>query len=186
VTVTQALADVQTVPTEQLLANTSSIAAAVPEYTDAAIEASTRITDFKYHPGQTFPLASTTVTKTHYPFLEGVHVPNLADETEDHFQKVDIAFIQLAADGLFGAVGKLLYSHVDDLFPLITGIKALTDVTPPLLRPSDIAQKLAELRSRFEKLYAGNGDQHAISVRILLDSLPGVAAPLGISVGGPQ
>jgi hypothetical protein len=72
------------------------------------------------------------------------------------------------------------------LYPLITGIKALTDVTPPLLRPQDIAQKLAELRSRFEKLYAGNGDQRAISVRILLDSLPGVAAPLGIAMGGPQ
>jgi hypothetical protein len=186
VTVTQALADVQTVPTEQLLANTSSIAAAFPEYTDSAIEASTRITDYSHYPGQTFPPASTSVTKLHYPYLEGVQTPNLADETEDHFQNTDIAFIKLAADGLFAAAGKLLYSHVDDLFPLITGIKALTDVTPPLLRPQDIAQKLAELRSRFEKLYAGNGDQRAISVRILLDSLPGVAAPLGIAVKGPQ
>ncbi|MDT5362580.1 MAG: phospholipid/cholesterol/gamma-HCH transport system substrate-binding protein [Mycobacterium sp.] len=186
VTVTRALADVQTVPTEQLLANTSSISAAFPEYTDSAIEASTRITDYGYYPGQTFPPGSTSVTKPHYPYLEGVQTPNLADETEEHFQNVDIAFIKLAADGLFGAVGKLLYSHVDDLFPLITGIKALTDVTPPLLRPQDIAQKLAELRSRFEELYAGNGDQRAISVRILLDSLPGVAAPLGIVVGGPE
>jgi hypothetical protein len=186
VTVTQALADVQTVPTEQLLANTSSIAAAFPEYIDSAIEASTRITDYSYYPGQTFPPASTTVTKIHYPYLEGVQVPNLADRTEDDFQKTDIAFIKIAADGLFAAVGKLLYSHVDDLFPLLTGIKALTDVTPPLLRPADIAQKLAELRSRFEKLYGGNGDQRAISVRILLDSLPGVAAPLGIAVGGAQ
>jgi hypothetical protein len=115
-----------------------------------------------------------------------VQTPNLADETADHFQNSEIAGLNLSANGLFGAVAELLYSHVDDLFPLITGIKALTDVTPPLLRPQDIAQKLAELRSRFEKLYAGNGDQRAISVRILLDSLPGVAAPLGIAVGGPQ
>ena len=186
VTVTQALADVQTVPTEQLLANTSSIAAAFPEYTDSAIEASTRITDYSYYPGQTLPPASTSVAKLHPPYLEGVQTPNLADQTEDHFQNSEIAGLNLSANGLFGAVGKLLYSHVDDLFPLITGIKALTDVTPPLLRPKDIAQKLAELRSRFEKLYAGSGDQRAISVRILLDSVPGVAAPLGIAVGGPQ
>jgi hypothetical protein len=186
VTVTQALADVQTVPTEQLLANTSSIAGAFPEYIDSAIEASTRITDYGYYPGQTFPPASTSVAKLQYPYLEGVQVPNLADRTDDDFQKTDIAFIKVAADGLFAAVGKLLYSHVDDLFPLITGIKALTDATPPLLRPADIAQKLAELRSRFEKLYAGNGDQRAVSVRILLDSLPGVAAPLGIAVGGSE
>jgi hypothetical protein len=186
VTVTQALADVQTVPTEQLLANTSSIAAAFPGFTDSAIEASARITDYSYYPGQTFPPASTSVTKLSAPYLEGVQTPNLADETEDYFQKTHIAFLKVAADGLFAAVGKLLYSHVDDLYPLITGIKALTDVTPPLLRPADIAQKLAELRSRFEKLYAGNGDQRAISVRVLLDSLPGVAAPLGIALGGKE
>lgn len=184
VTVTRAAADVQTVPTKQLLANTSSIAAAFPGFTDAAIEAATRITNFTYYPGQTFPPASTISPKIHYPYLEGVQVPNFADETEDFFQNTYITWVKIASDGLFGAVGKLLYSHVDDLFPLVTGIKALTDVTPPLLRPRDIAQKLAELRSRFEKLYAGNGDQRAISVRILLDSLPGVAAPLGIAVGG--
>jgi hypothetical protein len=186
VTVTQAVADVQTVPTEQLLANTSSIAAAFPGFTDAAIDASTRLSDFHYYPGQTFPAAEAMVPKLQYPYLEGVPVPNVADETEDYFKKSYITFLDLASNGLFGAVGKLETSHVDDLFPLITGIQALTDVTPPLLRPADIAEKLADLRSRFEKLYAGNGDQRAISVRVLLDSLPGVAAPLGVSVGGSE
>jgi hypothetical protein len=38
---------------------------------------------------------------------------------------------------------------------------------------------LAELRSRFEKMYAGTPEQRALRVRIVLDSLPGVAAPLG-------
>lgn len=186
VTVTQAFADVQTVPTEQLLANTSSIAAAFPGFIDSVVETTTRLTDYNYYPGQTFPPASTSVKKLHPPYLEGVQLPNLADETEDYFQQTNIAFARIASDGLFAAVGKLLYSHVDDLFPLITGITALTDATPPLLRPQDIAQKLAELRSRFEKLYAGDGDQRAISVRVLLDSLPGVAAPLGIALGGPE
>jgi hypothetical protein len=186
VTVTKAVADEQTVPTEQLLANTSSIAAAFPGFIDSLIEAPTRLTDFHYYPGQTFPPAAAIAPKLEYPYLEGVPVPNLADESEDYFQKSYITFLDLASNGLFGAVGKLETSHVDDLFPLIAGIKALTDVTPPLLRPQEIAQKLAELRSRFEKLYAGDGDQRAISVRVLLDSLPGVAAPLGLAVEGPQ
>ncbi len=185
VTVTRAVADAQTVPTEQLLANTATIAAAFPVFTDNAIEGATRLTDFNYYPGQTFPPASTTASKVYYPFLEGVAGLNFADESADYFEKNEVVFLKLSGEGLFGAVGKLETSHIDDLFPLIAGFKALTDVTPPLLRPQDIAQKLGDLRSRFEKLYAGSGDQRAVSVRILLDTLPGVAAPLGISVGGP-
>jgi phospholipid/cholesterol/gamma-HCH transport system substrate-binding protein len=186
VAVTQAVADVQTVPTEQLLANTASIAAAFPGFNDSAIEATRRITDYNYYPGQTFPPAATIPQRLTPPFLEGVAIPNLADVSEEYFQGTSIAFAEMASEGLFAAVGKLLSSHVDDLFPLISGIKALTDVTPPLLRPADIAQKTAELRSRFERLYAGNGEQSAISVRVVLDSLPGVAAPLGIVTGAAE
>ena len=102
----------------------------------------------------------------------------------EYFQKHFIVTLDLVEQGLFAAVGKLVGSHVDDLIPLVNGIKAITDTGPVLLRPQDIAEKLAQLRSRFETLYAGNGDQHAISVRILLDSLPGVAAPIGIATEG--
>lgn len=186
VTVMQAVADVQNVPTEQLLANTTSIAAAFPEFDDSAIESTRRIIDYNYYPGQTFPPAATIPQRHSYPYLEGVPSPNLADESEEYFRGANVAFAQIASEGLFAAAGKLEYSHIDDLFPLISGLKALTDVTPPLLRPQDIAQKLAELRSRFQRLYAGNGDQRAISVRILLDSLPGVAASVGIVTEAPQ
>lgn len=181
ITVTRAIADVQTVSTEQLLANTASVTAAVPEFLDAAIEANRRILDYNYYPGQTFSPAATIPQRLSPPYLEGVKMPNLADETEEYFQAAPIGFAKVASAGLFAAVGKLESTHVDDLFGLVTGLKAVTDVTPPLLRPVDIAQKLAELRSRTEKLYAGNGEQHAISLRIVLDSLPGVAAPIGIT-----
>lgn len=186
VTVTRALADVQTVPTEQLLANTASIAAAFPGFNDAAIESTTRITDYSYYPGQTFPPAETIPQRLTYPFLEGVKVENLADETEEYFRGAPIRFSEVASAGLFAAVGKLERTHVDDLFPLIAGIKALTDTVPPLLRPAELAEKLAELRSRFERLYAGSGDQRAIPIRVVLDSLPAVAAPLGIVTEGSQ
>jgi hypothetical protein len=186
VTVTKAVADVQTVPTAQLLANTTSVITALPQFTEAVVNAGTRVIDFNYYPGKIRSAASSSGPSVTYPFLENVTVLNLADDSEAYFQRSYIGFLQTAGQGLFAAVGKLLYHHVDDLFPLIAGIKSITDTGPVLLRPQDIAQKLAELRSRFEKLYAGNGDQHAISVRILLDSLPGVAAPLGIVTGDPR
>jgi hypothetical protein len=184
VTVTRAVADEQTVPTSRLLANTSSIAKALPDFTDETIESLTRMTHWTYYPHQSFPPADTIGTKLQYPYFEGMPVPNLADEPEDYYKKSYLAFMKLAGEGLFASVGKLETSHVDDLYPLIAGITALTDATPPLLRPQDIAAKLAELRSRFEKLYAGDGTQRAVSVRVVLDSLPGVAAPIGVSVGG--
>lgn len=186
VTVTRAVADVQTEPAEQLLTNTASALAAFPPFTDAVITAGTRAIDFSYYPGQ-FPVqAPSSGQKLAFPYLEGAKVPNFADESEEYFNGVYLRYLDIASQGLFAAVGKLLYSHVDDLFPLISGIKAITDTGPVLLRPQDIALKLAELRSRFETLYSGSGDQRAISVRILLDSLPGVAAPLGIATGNPQ
>jgi len=42
---------------------------------------------------------------------------------------------------------------------------------------------VAELRTRFEKMYQGTPEQRALQVRIVLDSLPGVAAPIA-AVGG--
>jgi hypothetical protein len=184
VTVTRAVADVQTVPTEQLVTNTATAIAAYPPFADAVATGGTRLVDYAYYPGHSKTPAPSSGLKLTRPYMDEIKVIDLADESETYFQSVYIGFLNVASKGLFAAVGKLLYSHVDDLFPLITGIQAITDAGPPLLRPADIAQKLAELRSRFEKLYAGNGKQRAISVRILLDSLPGVAAPLGIDTGG--
>jgi hypothetical protein len=184
VTVSRAVEAAQTVPTEQLLTNLSTAVAAFPAFTDAVATTGRRLIDYRYYPGQNPQPSASSGPKLAYPYLQDVTVPSLGDISGDYFQKRFITTLDSQQNGLFGAVGKLLYSHVDDLIPLISAIKAITDTGPVLLRPQDIAEKLSELRSRFEKLYAGNGDQHAISVRILLDSLPGVAAPLGIVTGG--
>jgi hypothetical protein len=93
--------------------------------------------------------------------------------------------VESTSNGIFAAVGLLEVSHVADLLPLIDGIKPITDVITPLLRPVGIGDMLVELRSRFEKLYAGTPEQRALQVRIVLDSLPGVAAPLGV-LGGRE
>jgi hypothetical protein len=108
----------------------------------------------------------------------------LGDNTEDEYHKI-VVTIEAVANGLFGAIGRLEYSHVADLLPLVNGVQALTDTVPPLLRPDGVAQMLVDLRTRFEKLYSGTPDQRALQVRIVLDSLPGVAAPLGV-MGAPQ
>lgn len=184
VTVARAVEAVQTYPTEEQLTKLSSAAEAVPPFADEAIQAGRRIIDYSYYPGQVRGPAVSSGPRLEFPFLTDVDTPSLGDISQDFYMKHWDAFLNLAQNGLFGAVGKLVSSHVDDLFPLISGIKAITDTGPVLLRPQDVAEKLSELRSRFEKLYAGNGTQHAVSVRILLDSLPGVAAPVGIVTEG--
>jgi hypothetical protein len=186
VTMTRTVDATQTVPTEQLLANLSTAIASFPAFTEAVVVAGTRFIDFNYYPGQNIVPAASSGPRLEFPFMEGTRGENLSDESEAYFRRSGYHTTDLLANGLFASVGKVLTSHVDDLFPLISGIKTITDAGPVLLRPQDIAQKLAELRSRFETLYAGDGQQRAVSVRILLDSLPGVAAPLGVTTGGAQ
>ena len=181
VTVTRAVEAVQTVPSEQLLTNLSTSIAAFPAFSDVAVEAGTRFIKYDYYPGQTRNPAAASTFKLQFPYLTDAVTPDLADYTDDQFKNTVITTMDIIQNGLFGAVGKLLASHVDDLSPLIFGIQSITDMGPVMLRPQDIAQKLATLRDRFTKLYSGNGDQRAINVKLLLDGLPGVAAPLGIT-----
>jgi hypothetical protein len=184
VTVSRAVEAVQTVPTEQLLTNLSTAIAAFPAFTDALVTSATRLIKFDYYPGQVRGPAASSGPRLQQPYLADEIIPSLGDVSEEYFKAHFFASLDVIQDGLFAAIGKLVGTHVDDLTPLISGLKAITDTGPVLLPAQDVAEKLAELRSRFEKLYAGDGDQHAISVRILLDSLPGVAAPLGVVTGG--
>ncbi|WP_284236181.1 MlaD family protein [Mycobacterium antarcticum] len=184
VTISRAVEAVQTDPTEELVTKLSSAVAAVPPFADAAIVAGRRIQDYSYYPGQAVEPAASSGPKLEFPYMTNVKTPSLGEVPEDYFKDHYVGTLDAVQTGLFASVGKLVSSHVDDLTPLISGIKAISDTGPVLLRPQDVAEKLSELRSRFENLYAGNGDQHAISVRILLDGLPGVAAPVGIVIEG--
>lgn len=184
VTVTRAVDAVQTVPTELLLANLSTSIAAFPGFTDAVVEAGTRFIKYDYYPRETRQPAAASGPRFEFPFLQEATTPSMGDIPQDFYRDHYVATMDLVQNGLFAAVGKLVGSHVDDLIPLISGIKTITDAGPVLLRPEDVAAKLAELRTRFQTLYAGNGDQRAISVRLVLDSLPGVAAPIAISTEG--
>lgn len=160
---TNAVAKVQTVPTARLLANTTGLSVAFPPLLDTLTENGDMITH----------------TNSNYMHR------GFADNTQDEWDHRIIPTLQLTANGIFGAVGTLEKTHVADLLPLVNGVQAITDAVPPLLRPKGVGQMLVELRTRFEKLYAGTPEQRALQVRIVLDSLPGVAAPLGV-LGAPQ
>jgi hypothetical protein len=184
VTISRAVQAVQTDPTEEQVRKLSSAVTAIPPFTNEALITGRRIIDYSYYPGQVLEPAASSGPRYEYPFVQNVKVPSLGEFSEEYWHAHFHLGLDAVKNGLFASVGKVVSSHVDDLVPLISGLKTLTDTVPVLLRPQDVAEKLAELRSRFEKLYAGNGDQHAISVRILLDSLPGVAAPVGIVTEG--
>lgn len=175
--VTTAVADVQTASTAQLLVNSAATGSALPGFVDSAIEAGERFTSLNTpQPPQTAPGQP--------PFLAGVHVPDLSDESQEYFLANFKPFLDMIPNGVFAAMGKLESSHVDDLLPLVKGITSITDTVPTLVRPDDFAQTMVELRRRFETLYAGTPEQRALQVRVVLDGLPGVAAPLGVPGGG--
>ncbi|WP_241524330.1 Mammalian cell entry related domain protein [Mycobacterium paraense] len=152
---THAVADVQTVSTERLLANATGVSVAFPTFTDALLGS-----------GEDFTAVPRRYNDEQW--RNGVQEAYRVGSTE-----------------LFGGFGRLESNYVDDLLPAIDAVKALTDPVPALFRPDDFANTLVQLRTRFQKLFAGNGEQRALQVRIVLDNLPGVAAPLA-AMGGAQ
>lgn len=155
--VSNSLANVQTVSTAQLLTNTTGISVAFPGF----VNATTGLGDHVVHSG-------------------------LDTVSEDYYQNTYKAVLALSSTSLFGAIGRLETSHSTELAPLTDMIKVLTDVVPGLVPPDAIADTGRELRSRLERLYAGPPDRRAVNVRVILDSLPGVAAPIDAVGGGPS
>ncbi|MFN6551768.1 mammalian cell entry protein [Mycolicibacterium septicum] len=189
--VSTAVTDVQTVSTEQLLRNTAAISVGLPPFLDGAISA-----------GQGYIWNSAGVhfdpeeARARNPYLK-----YYSQEKADYFNSAvdDLAanpdkfvygrlreYFKGAKYDLFSKVGDLEGSHTFDLFPVVDQVRVMADVVPRLVSPTDLGDKLGELRSRLERMYAGSGDQHALQVRIMLDQLPGVSAPLGVMLGDSQ
>ena len=156
-----AVAQVQTVSTEKLLNNTTGISVAFPGFVNSLVQA-----------GDNF------IVPNNYQRI------TLGDISEDYWQNRVVPVVDEAQYSLFAAVGRVVSNHMNDLLPVTDLVKALTDVAPPLLRPEDTGQFLVEMRTRLEKMYGGTPEQRALQVRIVLDSLPGIAAPLN-AIGGP-
>jgi hypothetical protein len=153
-TVTHTIADVQTVSTAQLLANATGVGVTFPSFTNAMLGAGE---DFTAIPRQ----------YSDVDWRNGVQEAYRVGSTE-----------------LFGGFGRLESNYIDELLPAIDGLKTITDTVPVLFRPDEFGNTLVQMRTRLETLFAGNGEQRALQVKIVLDSLPGVAAPLGVMGAG--
>ena len=151
----ETLAHVQTVSTARLLTNTTGISVAFPGFISAATNLG-----------------------------ESVHQP-LTGHSKDWYDNLVGPTIDLVSSHFFGAVGHLESSHSTDLAPLTDMVKTLTDVVPGILPPDSIADTARELRTLLERIFSGPPDRRAVNVRVVLDSLPGVAAPLAAIGGAP-
>jgi hypothetical protein len=152
--VSTSVANVQNVSTAQLLTNTTGISVAFPGFVNGLMSTG----DYFVH-------------------------ATLDNVTEDFYKNTYTPTVAFTNTDLFAAMGHLLTSHSTDLAPMTDMIKVLTDVVPGLVPPDAIADTAHELRTRLEKLFAGSPEQRAVNVRVVLDSLPGVAAPID-AVGG--
>ena len=153
--VSQSFANVQTVSTARLLRNATGISVTLPGFVNAA----SNLLDRVQRPYNGLP----------YEWYD-----NLLDPT-----------LQLVSGSFFGAIGKLLYSHGPELTDVTNLIKTLTDVVPGLVPPDSIADTTKELRTRLERLYSGPPDRRGVNVRVVLDNLPGISAPLAAMGGTP-
>ncbi len=173
----EAITKVQTVSTEQLLRNATGISVVFPGFVDAATAAGY---GFNQRGGfVTFNVSGAAAL----PGEGEVPVPG-QPQSQEFWETRSRATLDLLANSFFGAVGKLLSSHPSDLLPAVGLVKTISDTVPGLVAPAGIGDTMVELRTRFEKLYAGSPEQRALQVHILLDNLPGVQAPVN-ALGGP-
>jgi hypothetical protein len=93
--------------------------------------------------------------------------------------------LNIAKTDLFLRVGYLEGSHINELFPVLESVRTLADAVPKILSPDSFAYTITEMRRRLERMYEGSGDQRALQVRLVLDRVPGVAAPLGLAGARP-
>lgn len=177
VTVADSVTKVQAVSTEQLMRNATGISAAFPGFLDAATAAG-----YGFNQGSGFVTFKVDSANA----LPGQAMVAVAGQpqSDEFWQTRSKATLDVIANSLFGAIGKLLSSHTSDLLPAVNLVQTLTDTVPGLVTPAGLSDTMVELRTRFEKLYGGSPEQRALQVHIVLDQLPGVQAPVN-AMGAP-
>lgn len=189
--VTTTVTDVQTVSTEQLLRNVTGLNTGLPGFLDALVNTGNLWVTSEMGTGfnaeenrKNNPYLSTYDDARLAYYNEALHVME-TDPDKFVFGRWGEWLVGAKTD-LFGPVGYLLSSHMYELFPVVNQLRSLSDVAPQLAPATDIKDTLRELRTRFERMYEGSGDQRALQVRVILDGLPGVAGPLGLALGAAE
>lgn len=189
--VSTTVTDVQKVSTEQLLRNAAAISVGLPSFMDSAISAGNNY--LMNYVGVGFDPDKDRELNPYLRYYDDKQLANYneashvlaTDPDKFAYGRLREYFVGARLD-LFSKIGDLEKSHVYDLYPLLDQVRVLADVVPGILKPVELADKLGELRSRLERMYVGSGDQRALQVKLVLDQLPGVAAPLGLMLGGAQ
>lgn len=148
-TVANSVANVQSVSTERLLKNTAIISAATPGVVSASEELGNKF------------------VRT-----------GLETASEDFYRNSWNPSMDLIAGRYFGLLGNLESSHSTELLAFINVTKTLTDIIPGLIPPEAFADTARQLRERIEHLFTGPPDRRAVNTKVILDDLPGVAAPI--------
>lgn len=191
-----AVANVQTVSTAQLLRNATGISVAFPAVIDAATTTADIFLNCYYGLGHNPDTTQAIKEKAKYYKIMDAKGKRQYDNNERFwlanrdndlfFDRQIVPQMDKARTDLFGQIGKLESSHSDDLFPLVESIRGIVDAVPQIFSPEDFAETVIDLRERFERIYDSSPDQHSLQVRIVLDRLPGVAAPLAYAPGEPS
>lgn len=189
--VSTTVTDTQTVSTEQLLRNATAISVGLPAFMDGSLSAGHGYiwNAVGAHVDPDDIRANTRYMKYYdkekLDYFNSALDDLIANPDKFMYGRMRQYFVGAKLD-LFSKMGDLEGSHTFDLFPMLDMTRVMADVVPRLVSPPDWADKLGELRSRLERMYAGSGDQRAMQVRVILDQLPGVEAPLGIMLGGGE
>lgn len=188
ITVSTTVTDVQTVSTAQLLKNVTGINVALPGFLDGLINTGDMYLHSKIGLGfnADADLKANPYAPEYDDFLRKQYDTgrNLLATHPDEFVFGRFKEWLVGAEhDLFTKFGEIEASHMYDLFPVIQEVRTIADVVPSLVPAGDIADTLREVRERLERMYAGSGDQRALQVRVILESLPAVAGPFNLALG---
>lgn len=185
------VAKVQTVSSERLLRNTTGISAAFPGVVDAMINVGQSflhnyflefdIEKFKSN-WELWPALDDDRKKQ---FMNSAEMLKRSLPNDEWYRKQWQPLFDLVRTDFLTRLGYLETSHINELFPVIESLRTVMDTVPKIVSPEHFAYTATELRTRFERMYAGSGDQRALQVQIILDRFPAIAAPMGAMGGTP-
>lgn len=90
------------------------------------------------------------------------------------------AGLSIASGALFSAAGTLLSSHATELTPAVEIVRLFAEPVPGMLGDGALGPRLRETVSALTDALGGGGQYPTVRLKIILDDLPGMAAPLGL------
>lgn len=156
------VADTQQALPAELLRETNDILAVLPGFDSRTIDALYAIYDGKYNRRAD---GSTGV--------------------DDAFMDKTDAGLGLAANSLFGKAGQLLKSHGTQLTPDAALVQALIGALPDVLDNGALPDTLSTLIDRYNAALRGPDGRRTLNLRLVLDDLPMIAAPVALMVPAP-